>query len=74
MEIIGKFENKLVIKCDGGYHYEWNTFGTSSGCFFCEHEKSSTWFDYLDISKLIEITDDKIIDEIISKRPKQIKY
>lgn len=74
MEIIGKFENKLVIKCDGGYHHELNTFGASSGCFFCEHEEGTTWFDYLNLKKLDEIEDMDIIKEIISKRPKQIKY
>ena len=74
MEIIGKFQNKLVIKCDGGYHYEWNTFGTSSGCFFCEHEKGATYFDYLEFDKLIEVTDKNIINEITLKRPKQMKH
>ena len=70
MEIIGKYIDKLVIKCDGGYYHEHNTFGTSSGCFFCIHEKGSTFFDYVDINKLTEIEDKDIIREITSKRVK----
>jgi hypothetical protein len=68
MEIIGKFENKLIIKCDGGYHHEYNTFGTSSGCFCCEHESSSTWFDYVIPSDLTEVVDKNVIDEILLER------
>jgi hypothetical protein len=71
MEIIGKFENKIVIKCDEGHYYEYNTYGTSSGCFFCEHEKGTTYFDYLNLDGLVEITDTEIVEEILSKRPKQ---
>ena len=62
MEIVGKFENKLVIKCDGGHYYEWDTYGTSSGCFFCEHEEGSTHFDYVEMNKIHVITNDKIIN------------
>jgi len=69
MEIIGRLKDELVIKCEGGYHYEWNLFGTTSGCFFCEHEKGSTYFDYVILDQFPEVTDEKIIDELISKRP-----
>jgi hypothetical protein len=68
MKIIGKFENKLIIKCDGGHHHEYDTFGTSSGCFCCEHESGSTWFDYLIPSDLNEVVDENVIDEILLER------
>ena len=74
MEIIGKFDNNIIIKCDKGFYHEYNSYGTGSGCFFCEHEIGTTYFDYLDLNKLIEITNTKIVEEILSKRPKQIKY
>ncbi len=70
MRIIGKFENKLVIKCDGEHHHRWDTFGTNSGCFFCEHEKGSMCFDYLEFDKLTEVVDINIINEITLKRQK----
>lgn len=72
MKIIGKINNKLVIKCDDGHHYEWSTFGTTSGCFFCEHEKGSTHFDFIEFNKLTEITDKNIINEIELKRRNNI--
>jgi len=65
MEIIGKLENKLVIKCDGGYYHKWDSWGASSGCFFCEHEKGTTYYDYLELNKLKDIHDEKIINKII---------
>lgn len=67
MEIIGKFKNKLVIKCDAGHHYEFNTFRTSSGCFLWTWK--TTYFDYIELNKFTEIDDNNIINEIISKRP-----
>ena len=62
MEIIGKLNNKLVVKCDKGFYHE--SFLHNSGCFWCEHDKCSTYFDFLDVGKLIEISDESIIKKI----------
>jgi len=62
MEIIGKHNNKLIVKCDAGfYHRCW--LG-SSGSFFCGHVKGDTYFDFLDVNELEEITDKEIIENI----------
>jgi len=55
MKIIGKNKGKLVIKCDGGHLHLYNTYGTGSGCFGCEHEKGETLFDFVNISELKEV-------------------
>lgn len=62
MVIIGKYGNKMIWKCDKGFHH--TGWIHNSGCLFCEHEKGETYFDFLDVSKLKEITDEKIINEI----------
>lgn len=72
MKIIGKFRNKLVIKCDAGHYYEWGEL-LSNGSFFCDHENSTTYFDFVEIDKLVEITNNKIINEIIRKKVKEFK-
>ena len=66
MEIVGKFENSLIIKCDGNFYHESWMYG--SGCFACEHEKSCTYFDYLNVSGLKEIADVEIIRELLESR------
>jgi len=62
MKIIGKFKGKLICKCSSGFYHK--TLLLSSGCLICEHEKSSTWYDYLDVNSLEEITNENIISKL----------
>ena len=68
MIIVGKIASKLndvlVVKCESGFHHKVNTWGTSSGCFACEHNNSTTYFDYVNLSEMSVITDPEIIKEI----------
>jgi len=65
-EIIGKLEGNLIWKCASGHYHKYGWGGlTSNGCIGgCEHGGGVMYFDYLDVSKLLEITDEKIIAEI----------
>jgi len=60
-DIIGKYKGKLIWKCEKGFYHK-NSFLSSSGCLFCEHTNSSTYFDYLNINDLVEIIDENIIN------------
>ena len=62
MDIIGKYKLWMVWKCEGGFYHK--GFLYSSGCTFCEHCDGTTYFDYLDVTKLVEIVDEEIIKEI----------
>jgi hypothetical protein len=65
MEIAGKYKKRYIIMrcCDEG---EW--FITQpmygSGCLSCEHSGSTIYYDYLDVSKLKDVTDEKILEDI----------
>lgn len=62
MEIIGKHDMWLIWKCGKGFYH--TGFLYSSGCGFCEHCDGSTYYDYLNVSNLKEITDENIIKQI----------
>ena len=56
----------LVIKCEGDHYHLGSSWGDpSTGGFMCEHETES-YYDYVKINQLLEITDQKIIDEALS--------
>lgn len=61
MEIIGKYNNKIVIKCIGGHYHTYPII--SNGSFFCDHE-GTTSFDYLNVNKLVDVTNVNIINWI----------
>lgn len=61
-EIIGIYNNKIVWICDKGFCHTLES--RHSGCLTCDHSYGYTSFDFLDVSKLDEITDDKIINLI----------
>ena len=54
MEIIGKYKDKLIVECNGGFRHAIRL--ASSGCFFCEHVKGETYFDFVDVTKLPELS------------------
>jgi len=69
MDIIGKYKDKIIIKCEGGHYHPYPI--TSSGSFFCEHE-STTNFDFLNTNKLNEITNPNIINFVFKLTEEQL--
>ena len=65
MEIAGKYKEYFyIIRCceEGDWHLREG--GNGSGMISCEHSGSHTCYDYLDVTKLKEVTNEKIIKEI----------
>jgi hypothetical protein len=73
MEIKGLYKGEVVARCcsKGKWHTIWTSRG--SGSMNCKHTGFHTDFDYLDVSKLKEITNKKIIKEIEEYEEEQRK-
>jgi len=69
MEVIGKYKNKILIKCEGGHYHPYPI--TTSGSFFCEHE-GTTNFDYLNVNNLVEITNPNLINFVVKLTEEQL--
>ena len=64
MEFAGKRGNKLVVRCcPDGKWYEM-TCQNGSGMVSCKHTGYYSHFDYVDMSKQIEVTDRSILAEL----------
>ena len=64
-EIAGKYKDRFIIMrcCDEGEWYI--SFPIrGSGALSCKHDGSQTFYDYLDVDKLKEVTDEKILKEV----------
>lgn len=61
-EIIGVYKDKIIWKCDKGFYHSLES--SHSGCLSCDHTYGYTSFDFLDVSKLQEIIDKDIINNI----------
>jgi hypothetical protein len=62
MNIVGKHKYWMVWKCEAGFYHKGFLFSSGAAC--CQHCDGETYFDYLDVTKLVEITDENIINEI----------
>ena len=62
-DIIGTYEGVMIWECEAGFYHKCRL--GSSGVLFCEHTEGDMWFDYLNVTTLKEITDEKIIEGIV---------
>lgn len=64
MNIAGKYNNNLVVRCcSEGRWYEMSC-GNGSGMIHCNHTGYHCFFDYVDMSKQEEVTDKNIISQL----------
>ena len=64
MIIAGTYDGYLITKCCKKGKWKLTYVNRGSGSFSCEHKNHYGNFDYLDMSKLKEVIDEKIIEEI----------
>jgi len=73
VKIKGTYKGEVIARCCSKEKWHKIYVNRGSGSIYCEHQDVDTNFDYLDMNKLKEIKDKKIIKEIEEYEEEQNK-